>query len=155
MKRAERARFARTSLDFWFERTGRDLLPARPARGWIRAIRDALGMTSRQLATRLDVSQSAVAQLERSEVAGSIRLDSLRRAADALGCDLVYALVPRTTLEQTVADRAASVARAEIGALDSMVEEPPRDSPARRRRAVDEYAAQLIASGRLWEEPHR
>src|SRR5215217_7999866 len=73
-------------------------LPAREARphgGWVRAIRDALGMSAADLAERMGVTQSTVARLESSERDGRIQLDTLQRAADALDCDLVYALVPR------------------------------------------------------------
>ncbi len=75
---------------------------ARPHAGWIRAIRDALRMTSSDLATRLGVAQPTVARLEASERDDRIQLDSLRRVADALDCDLVYALVPRRSLQETV-----------------------------------------------------
>ena len=59
-------------------------------------------MSASDLATRLGVSQQNVAELERSEVRATIRLDTLRRAAEALDCDLVYAIVPRTSLEEAV-----------------------------------------------------
>jgi predicted DNA-binding mobile mystery protein A len=82
-----------------------------PRRGWIRAIRDALGMTGTQLATRMRVTQPTVAEFERSEIEGRITLGTLERAAQALGCKLVYALVPEDSLENTVAARAREVAK--------------------------------------------
>src|SRR5688572_16631363 len=72
-----------------------------PNRGWIRAIREALGMTTAQLATRLGVRQPSVVAIEQSEERGSIELATLRRAAEALNCSLVYALVPKQPLELT------------------------------------------------------
>lgn len=66
-------------------------LGQRPPRGWIRAIRDALGMTLPQLAGRMNVSASAAIQLEQSEARGAINLATLERAARALDCTLVYA----------------------------------------------------------------
>jgi predicted DNA-binding mobile mystery protein A len=78
----------------------------RPPRGWIRAVRDALGMSSAELAARLAIGQSSVSELERSETRDAIRLGSLRRAADALECDLVYFLVPRSTLDESVREQA-------------------------------------------------
>ena len=66
-----------------------------PVRGWLRAARQARGVTQQQLATKLGFARQAWAQLEISEVRGAISLYSLRRAADALGYDLVYFLVPR------------------------------------------------------------
>jgi predicted DNA-binding mobile mystery protein A len=67
---------------------------ARPPQGWLRAVRDALGMTTAQLGRRLKVFQPRIVELEKSEVSGSVTLHTLQRAAEALGCRLVYALVP-------------------------------------------------------------
>jgi predicted DNA-binding mobile mystery protein A len=83
---------------------------ARPPRGWVKAIREALGMTTAQLARRVGVSQSRAVDIEKAEVTGSITLDSLERAARALECELVYALVPRNSLEEMVAQRASALA---------------------------------------------
>jgi predicted DNA-binding mobile mystery protein A len=81
-----------------------------PRQGWIKTIREALGMTAQQLAQRLGVVQSAVVRLEHREVEGTVTLALLQRAADALHCDLVYAFVPRATLEETVTARVQTVA---------------------------------------------
>jgi predicted DNA-binding mobile mystery protein A len=82
-----------------------------PASGWIAAIRMALGMSRVQLAERLGVTRSSVVKLEEREVDGGVTLDALRKAADALGCTVSYALVPKNgSLEQLVVDRANLVA---------------------------------------------
>jgi predicted DNA-binding mobile mystery protein A len=67
-------------------------------------------MTTAQLARRVGVSQSRAVDIEKAEVTGSITLDSLERAARALECELVYALVPRNSLEEMVAQRASALA---------------------------------------------
>ena len=90
----------------WRDRQ-KDLMPPR---GWIRAIRDALGMTAADLGRRMGVSQAAVAQFEKAEKDGSITLKSLRSAAEALECTLIYALVPRRSLEEVMRDRASVLA---------------------------------------------
>ena len=82
-----------------------------PARGWIKAIRESLGMTTAQLAKRLGIKQPSVVAIEQSETKGTIELATLRRVAEALDCRLVYALVPKTTLELAVRDRARAIAR--------------------------------------------
>ena len=58
--------------------------PAPPKVGWIRAVRDALGMTGQQLASRLGVTWQSMADLEKSEAAGTITLNSLTKAAAAM-----------------------------------------------------------------------
>ncbi len=90
-----------------------------PPKGWIRAIRDAIGMSSQQLATRMGVSSQAITGLEQSEANGTARLNTLKRAALALDATLVYALVPNTTLEQMVATRARQIARQIVASVDT------------------------------------
>lgn len=124
---------------------------ARPAGGWVRAIRSALGMSTSDLARRLGVTPVAVRKLENSEQAGTVRLDTLARAADAMGCDLVYAFVPRTTLEGFVDQRARSVAEAEIHRVDTtMALEDQRTSEPERARLREERAQALRNSRDLW-----
>lgn len=82
-----------------------------PAGGWIAAVRQAIGMSVAQLADRLGISRTSVAKMEQREADGGITLDALRRAADALDCDVVYAIVPRTgSLERVVKARAGLIA---------------------------------------------
>lgn len=111
----DRMQRAREAIDRRFETLPGLSRFARPRLGWIRAIRDALGMTTYQLASRLEVSQPTVSGLEASEGMETIRLDTLRRVADALGCDLVYALVPRKPLDRMVEERARAVAASMLG----------------------------------------
>jgi predicted DNA-binding mobile mystery protein A len=82
-----------------------------PARGWIKAIREALGMSTAQLAKRMGIRQPSVIDLERSEERGSIELATLRRVAAALDCSLIYALVPNKPLETTIRLRARALLR--------------------------------------------
>jgi predicted DNA-binding mobile mystery protein A len=81
-----------------------EVRPPRPRRGWIHAMRVATGLTLRELAQRMGKSLPLAAQLERSEGDYRITLASLRSAADALGCELVYALVPKNGDIQGLAD---------------------------------------------------
>ena len=80
---------------------------ARPQRGWIRAIRQAIGVSAAAVAQTLGTSRSLPLQLERWEANDRITLKSLRSVANALDCDLVYALVPRSGSLQTLLDSRA------------------------------------------------
>ena len=71
---------------------------AAPVGGWVRAIREARGVSRAALAAQMRVSVSRVAQIEAGEVAGRLTLNALARAASALDCRLVVALVPREPL---------------------------------------------------------
>ena len=83
-----------------------------PRGSWIRTIRDALGMSSTQLAKRMKVSPQFVRKLEKGEAAGTITLATLHRTAEALECKVVYALVPGKYLEETRRERALHLANA-------------------------------------------
>jgi len=91
---------------------------ARPVRGWVKAIREALGISSAQLAKRLGVKQPSIIAMEQSEVKGTIALATLQRVAAALDCTLVYALVPNKPLEQTIRNRARLFARRRLEPLE-------------------------------------
>jgi predicted DNA-binding mobile mystery protein A len=131
----------------------RDLEIPTPPRGWIRALRDGLGMSAADLGRRMGMTRQAISQLERSEAEGSIRLDTLRRAAEALGSELVYALVPKDSLEDTVKARARAVAERTVeGVEHTMALEAQTGGVQDRERLVDELAERLEASNRLWSD---
>ena len=111
MTQARLAARSRSHLDRRFKQLGPATRYASPVRGWINAIREALGMSTAQLAKRLGVKQPSVVALQQSEAKGTIELATLRRVAAALDCTLVYALVPNKPLEAIVRDRARTFAR--------------------------------------------
>jgi predicted DNA-binding mobile mystery protein A len=111
MTKARLAARSRSQLGDRFRRLGPASRYAAPVRGWIKAIREALGMSTAQLAERLKIKQPSVVQLEQSEAAGAIELRTLRRVAAALDCTLVYALVPNQPIETMIRDRARVFAR--------------------------------------------
>jgi predicted DNA-binding mobile mystery protein A len=87
----------------------------RPSKGWIRAIRQALGVSSGELARRLGTSRQLPLQLEKGEAEDRITLKSLRAVANALDCDLVYALIPRAaSMEELLENRVRAEARQRV-----------------------------------------
>ena len=127
----------------------------RPSKGWLRAIRDALGMTSAQHARRLGVSQPRIIELEKSEASGTVTLNTLQRAAEALGCRLVYALVPDKSLEDTVLERANQLAQQKL----TVVQQTMRleDQSVKSKKANDDLRRQFVEvllkhPARLWDE---
>jgi len=113
----------------------------RPQKGWLRAVREATGITVRQMAKRLGKAPTLVVNFEKSEAEYRITLASLRAAADALGCQLVYALVPKSGSIQDLAERRARAKAAEnvravehsmaledqaVGGIDNKIEEETR-----------------------------
>lgn len=128
-------------------------LPARPSSGWIKAIREALGMPAAHLAKRLGLVPSTVLRLETSESEDTISLGSLRRIADALGCELQYALVPKRSIAQTLETRANKVARERMAAVaHSMALEAQATSNETVDTQVQELTENLLKGSRreLW-----
>jgi predicted DNA-binding mobile mystery protein A len=127
----------------------------RPPRGWIKAIREALGMTTAQLGQRLGVVQSRVVAIEQAEAKGTITLNSLEKAAQALGCRLVYALVPKHSLEETVEKRASLVAKKLLKSTShTMALEAQSVDKADESEQLKRLVKQLIEKGgsKLWKE---
>ena len=144
---------ARRRLDERFRRLRPLADEPRPHKGWIRAIRDAIGMSSTELAARIGVSQQSVSQMEHSEVRDTITLDTLRRAANALNCDLVYVLEPRTSLDEAVREQAHKKAARHLAPLahHSRLEDQAltdNDEAAQ----LEEFASQFIDRKGLWTE---
>jgi predicted DNA-binding mobile mystery protein A len=87
----------------------------RPQKGWLRAIREAAGISASEVARTLRTSRQLPIQLEKAEAEDRITLKSLRAAANALGCELVYALVPKAnTLHELVEERARVQAKKHV-----------------------------------------
>jgi predicted DNA-binding mobile mystery protein A len=121
-----------------------------PPKGWIRAIRDALGMSGVQLAKRLKVSPQTVEAMEKSEAAGTIQLNTLKRAAEALDCTLVYALIPRSSLENTVKNRARQIANAALARVSHTMKLEDQDTGDEDLEARIEDYIRHIKDRDLW-----
>jgi predicted DNA-binding mobile mystery protein A len=88
---------------------------SRPPKGWVRAIREAIGVSSGELAQRMGTSRQLWLQQEKAEAEGRITLRSLRTLANALDCDLVYALVPRAgSMQELIENRARTQAKRNV-----------------------------------------
>jgi predicted DNA-binding mobile mystery protein A len=125
-----------------------------PVKGWIRAVREALGMSGTQLAKRLKVSQPRIPKLEQDELSGAVTLKTMRQAAEALDCVFVYALVPRTSLEDTVRTQARKIAAERMQRVShTMLLEAQGLSEDEQRASVDAAIEELVRElpKELWE----
>jgi predicted DNA-binding mobile mystery protein A len=113
-------KIARERLDVWFLSGFFDLPStfSRPARGWIGAIRYAIGMSGRQLAERLGISVASVSALEKREQEGSTTIKAMKRAAEAMDCTFFYGFRPNGSFEEIVRRRAKEVARRKIDRIN-------------------------------------
>lgn len=126
----------------------------KPSRGWIRTIREVLGMTNVQLAKRLERKPQSVLDLQEREAAETIQLNTLREVAEAMGCELVYAIVPRKPIEALLRERAEAVGRRTLGRVGhSMALEGQELGVREQERALDREIDRLLSGNlrRLWD----
>ena len=112
-------------------------LPSPPLTGWIQTIRESLGMTATALAKRLGMTGAGLRGIETSEAGERITLATLRKVADALDCDLRYALVPRQLLDDKLMARAKSVVAEQMGLVAHSME--LEDQKVNDRQTMDDY----------------
>jgi predicted DNA-binding mobile mystery protein A len=125
-----------------------------PQGGWLRAIREALGMSMAQLGRRMGLPRQGVLALEQREASGAVSLKTLREAAAALDAELVYAIVPRTALSHMLEQQARRKAGEELSLLSqAMPVEQQRghgdEEAALRRRTAEWLRARPRA---LWDD---
>ncbi len=127
----------------------------RPPRGWIRAIRVAIGMSGPQLADRLGISPPGVFAMEKSETEEKITLKTLNRAAEALDCTVVYALIPNSSLSKMVDNQARKVAEGHVKYVShtmKLEQQLPQQSALERetKRIAEDLTHNL--SRQLWDD---
>lgn len=145
---------ARKNLDRRFSNMASEAF-AMPPYGWVKAVREALGMSAQKLADRMAVTRPRVATIEKAEMTGATTLKTMREVAEAMDCVLVYAIVPRTSLDQIVRDQAVKRADAELARLhhtmclenQAMVSDDLMDE---RERLIREILAG--SPRRLWDD---
>lgn len=155
MNRSSQASRARQMLDKRLNELPPPSTFAPPRAGWIRAVRDALGMSAAQLGRRMGVSGATVSQIEANEREGGVRMSTLRRAAEAMDCTLVYALVPRDSLERTVERRAEQIwmeLQRHTDQTMRLEEQESGWSEAARDRQLEEIVRSRGLWSQKWEE---
>ena len=124
-----------------------------PPKGWIRALRNSLGLSSAQLGKILGVRSQSIDDMEKSEANGAIRLETLRRVAQAMDCTLVYALVPNTSLNEIVEARARTLAISALASVaHTMALEDQATTDDNLDMQIDEYIDRYITERHLWSD---
>jgi predicted DNA-binding mobile mystery protein A len=107
------ASIARKNLDQRFAKLNKVDLTV-PPRGWLKAVRESLCMTTRQVAQRMGVAPSRILAIEKAEINATTSLKTLQNAAQAMDCSLVYAIVPNHKLDDILLKQAQKIAQQEI-----------------------------------------
>ncbi len=128
----------------------RGTLPEMPKRGWLKAFREPLGMSLEAFGARLGITRQAAHRLEASEANGTISINRLRQAANALGCDLAIVLVPREDLEGWVEGQARNAAQRRFG--PTLLGEGEPVGPEAVEETVRRETIRMVDAGdaRIW-----
>lgn len=119
--------------------------------GWIKTIRQSLGLTTSQLAKKMNLNQSRIFAMEKEE--SSLKLSTLEKVADALDCKLVYALVPKTSLESMAYNQAEKKAKKILQKVShNMALE--NQTPSYDKMELEDIVQELLngSQSRLWDE---
>lgn len=154
-------------MKHFFQKTMREQLQAdfddlaqiakktKPSTGWIKIIRQALGMTSYQLGKRLGCTQSNIIALERREKSGNISLNALEQTAKAMHCRCVYFFIPEKPLAEIMTDQARLVAKKRMKSVShSMHLEQQGLTPQQAKQQEESIIHKLLQENSkvLWEE---
>ena len=153
--KAKHKKLAREQLDATLKRLEPLKTLVLPGKGWIRAIRDALGMTGEQLAARLTVNKQRVSRIQQDEKLGKVKLETLRNVADAIDCIFVYGFVPRDSLEQTVRNQACLVAKKRMARSNQTMRlEKQELSEKEKQKALKDLVEDIMNEmpKSLWDE---
>ena len=126
----------------------RDAQP--PKQGWISAVRRALGMTAKQLAERVGLSQPRIAKMELNE--NNLKISTMKKIAEGLDCDFVYGFIPKSSLQETIKRQAHKKAEAILSSVNTnmALENQLADDPPILTDMADEMIAKNIR--RIWDK---
>lgn len=126
-----------------------------PKNGWVKATREALGLTTAQLGERMGIAPSNITILENREITKKTSLETVERAAQAMGCKFVYAIVPDTSLENIVRAQAMKSAKALTQEVHHHMKlEKQKVNPEAEKEQIRELAEEILSKmdSRLWRK---
>ena len=126
----------------------------RPKKGWVNEVRNALGMSLEDLGKRLGTIKQRVQAIEKSELEGRVTVESLQKAAEAMGCEFIYFIVPKDSLEGVIEAQAESVARSMLSQVDKTMKlEKQGLESSEQRKAIEDMKKKILTKNlnKLWK----
>jgi len=111
-------------------------------------------MSGRQVAVRVGATKQWMSSIEKQELSGAATLNTMRRIGESMDCIFVYGFVPRTSLEQTVRDRARKVAARRLSqASQTMSLEEQALSKQENKKVLSDMIEKLVDEppSNLWD----
>jgi predicted DNA-binding mobile mystery protein A len=153
-------------MTYWEKKLTRDQLDERLSRlkalsafnletGWIKTIREALGMSTKQLGKKVGIDQSRISRLENAEIEGDLKLSSLKKVAEGLNMRLVYFFVPDESLEQMVHKQARTIAQKRLDKVNQTMRlEDQELSEKDKAKAMEDLTQKILIDEpkTLWDQ---
>lgn len=116
-----------------------------PSSGWVYSIRQALGMSMRQLGVKMRITPQSIKEIEEREKNGTITIKVLRQFGYSLDLKLIYGFIPSEgSLEKIIEKRAFELAAEIVNRTSiSMKLEDQENSTDRLHKAVREKAEEI------------
>lgn len=118
--------------------------------GWIKYMRQALGLTLSELGKLTSLSTATVAQAEKRELEGQVSLSTLKKMAEAMDCELVYAFVPKKELKTMIHDKAYEKARKALNIADLHMKLEDQKVVGDENERIERLAKKFIEKGDIW-----
>ena len=116
-----------------------------PKQGWIKTLREALGLSARHLGEKAGMDQSRISRLENAEKNGNLKLSSLQKIAKGLNMRFVYGFVSEDTLEQMVRAQARKIALKRLKRLNNTMRlEKQELSNEEQKKALEDMIEKIL-----------
>jgi predicted DNA-binding mobile mystery protein A len=122
---------------------------------WVKTIRQALGMTTYDLAGRAGMDQAQLSRIEKAEPEGKVTLATMQKIAGGLDMKFVYGFVSDDDLEALVYRQAKKIALKRLNRLDkTMALELQQLDPHEKKEALSDLIDKILADSppNFWEE---
>ena len=152
MKKNRRLR--RAQLDRFFTQL-KTLNLRTPKKGWIKEVRESLGMSMKDLADRLGTIKQRIERIEKDEVASKVSLETMKKTAEAMNCDFIYFVVPKNSLEETLKDQGLKAAQKILKQVGkTMALEAQSTSSHSQKQLVENLAQEMLLKEdrKIWKE---
>ena len=118
--------------------------------GWIHYMRQALGMTLKKLGERAGVALPTVAQAERGEAKGKITLETLKKMAEAMECEFMYAFVPNKSVKEVLTHKAFAKAKQLLKNANTHMTLEDQHVEEDEKGRIERLARRLLEKGEVW-----
>ncbi len=128
-----------------------------PKKGWLKEVRESLGMSMKDLAERLGTIKQRIERIEKDEVAAKVTLETMRKTAAAMNCDFIYFVVPKNSLEETLKDQALRTAQKILKQVGkTMALEAQGTSNLSQKKMIENLAQEMLSKvdRKIWKQKY-